>query len=346
MYSDISRLIYFLRFRHLVALMLPFLLAGCGGKGSTKLSYQAPAALPLGISFTLDKDGSWILAAGIATPMGTFSIEHTFASRDEFTYIVLRNREKGTDQVFKIGITGYVDVHAIGEHRLRMQRDGNRWIIDTQTISGTLTIKVYPSNAAIARVDFGEYDPEFVVTTDRKLIIEYPSSWSSPQSIPLDSVQAITLIEGSVVLDQSLSITWKRDIHDDPIKINIVNKTDSDMNFASLSKSIGTITPHVSCNKNTYYSDLFILSILIIMSFFVGLVIGCDNVLSTLVIFYVAPWLFLIQLLVAIANLSIHTFFIFELLVIAFGIAGLAVSVSRSKNSVGTAITKAPPAEI
>jgi hypothetical protein len=93
--------------------LLAVLLTGCDGKGSTKLSYSAPIAAPLGISFSIDKDGSWVAAAGIATPVGTFAIEHTLESRDAFTYIVLRNREKGTDQVFKIGTTGYVDIHAI-----------------------------------------------------------------------------------------------------------------------------------------------------------------------------------------------------------------------------------------
>lgn len=260
-----------LRHQCLIATLLISLLAGCGGKGSTKLSYSPPAS-PTVISFSADKDGNWTIAAGLATPMGTFSIEHTFETRDDFTYVVLRNRDKGTDQVFKIGSAGHVDLHVIGEHKLRMQREGNKWIIDTQTISGTLEVAVYPSDSAI-RIGFGGYgDPTFKLTTDRMLVVEYP--FFSSRSIPLDSVERITLNKMSGYEEQHLEVAWRDAIDDKPLSISLSDRPDLSANFATFRNAVASIDGRIlfttSSTSSLWWIHTLIISFCTVICISVG----------------------------------------------------------------------------
>jgi hypothetical protein len=163
------------------------LIAGCGGKGSTKLTYGLPAA-PLQFSIAMDKDGICTVGGGIVSSVGTFAIEHSFPTREELTYIIIRNRTRGTDTVFKISESGFVDLHAVGDHTFRMHREDNNFYFDITSEWGTLDFKAYPSQTAIARVDFGEQHPDAVVTNDRKLILEYPSIFKSSDTIYLDTM--------------------------------------------------------------------------------------------------------------------------------------------------------------
>ena len=175
-----------------LTLLISSSVAGCGGKGSTKLSYSAPI-VPIGISFAVDSDGAVSVAGGIATPVGTFAIEHSFPTRQEMNYIVFRNRRLGTDQVFKIGTDGHVDLHLQGEHNLRITRDGRAFVIDADTISGRIDVSVTPSGSAVARVDWGANKPDFVITSSRHLLIEYPSMFVRTEKIPLDTIETLEL---------------------------------------------------------------------------------------------------------------------------------------------------------
>lgn len=118
---------------------IAFGVRGCGTKGSTKFSYSPPIA-PFGISFSIDENKNVSVAAGIATPVGTFSIEQGFPQRQDLNYIVFRNRRRGEDQVFKIASDGHVDLHAVGEHNFRVSREGQAFVVDVETISGRIDI--------------------------------------------------------------------------------------------------------------------------------------------------------------------------------------------------------------
>jgi len=225
--------------------------AGCGGKGSTKVSYQTPPFSPFKISFTMNQKGVWEVDVGIATPVGIFSISQEFGSRGDFTYIVLRDRAKGTDQVFKMGVTGYVDIHTVGEHKIRLQQEDNRWIIETETISGRLEFEVHPSSTAIARVDFGPSDPDIVVSTNRTIVIEYAGIFSSPRTVPLDSIASITLTRMSPHAP-TLSFQWKEGAtHDELADIAIGDSDHVDANFAALEQAISKVVDHVTFEQST-----------------------------------------------------------------------------------------------
>ena len=229
--------------------------AGCGGKGSTDFKYRGPEVAPIGISFTKAEDGLWKASAGIVTSVGTFSIERTFDYRDEFTYIVLRNRDKGVDQIFKVSTSGYVDVHAVGDHRLRIQREGNQWIIDTQTISGHLDINVYPSSSAIARVDFGDNDIAMIVHSDRKIIIEQPSRFFQSKAIQIDSIKSIGLHTQAIFGVNVLSFDPKPGVPEPTYVYQLTPSAGPSLehNLAIVESTPSRFAPHVHIYRRTSY---------------------------------------------------------------------------------------------
>lgn len=221
--------------------------AGCGGKGTTNISY-APPISPIGITFNLDNDGKWTVGAGAVTPVGVFALSHSFDPRPDLTYIVLRNRNTNTDQVFSMTSSGHVDVHAVGEHKLRMNREENRWIIETDTISGNLEIQVIPSTNASARIDFGENDPAFVVMPTRMLVIEHPSSFKSSDTISLESLKSIELRS---VANLKFIRMVKRDNSAIAPMVSINNSDASAYNFSTLERSVKGISPNVDFKTTT-----------------------------------------------------------------------------------------------
>lgn|GEM_PF-6203021 len=70
---------------------------------------------------------------------------------------------------------GKVKLHLTGTHDLTLQPEkDNKIIIDNETISGTITIEIFPQGQELAHVSF-EGGSEFVFLTDNRLHIEYPS---------------------------------------------------------------------------------------------------------------------------------------------------------------------------
>lgn len=255
-------------------------IAGCGGKGSTKLSY-APPFLPFHISFSMSHKGVWEVQAGAVTPLGTFAISQEFGRRDDFTYIVLRDRTKGTDQVFKIGVTGYVDIHAVGEHKIRLQQDDNRWIIETESLSGSLDFEICPSNSAVARIDLGESDPDIVIATNRTMIIEYPSIFSSPRTVPLDSLKSMTLATGWETRP-ILSFEWKEGVdHDRLNPIGICDRQNAEDNYEALQAAVSQVTDHLEFKRATNWAGSIGSAILFVFLIVVLLVV-CSPVLIPL----------------------------------------------------------------
>jgi len=257
--------------------MMLVVASGCGGKGTTRLAYQ-PHGAPIQITFQSNKDGSWTVGGGIVTPVGTFLIEHTTAARDEFTYIVMRDRKKGTDEVFKIGNTGYVEVHTVGEHKLRVYRDGNRVIIDTETINGSITVNVYPSSTALARADFGPEAPDVIVTSDAKLIVEHPSIWRRNQHVPLASVKAIELQRQVLSSHYRLRVEWKDGIKAEPLDISFGSSDSADTEFQTMKAGIAKVAPHVLVRQGrTWWRGAVALAVIIVV---VLLILSRSNLIS------------------------------------------------------------------
>jgi hypothetical protein len=168
--------------------------SGCGKKDKTRITFR-PNVAPLSFSFSRQESGLWSASAGVITSYGILSIEQEFDRREEFTYIVFRDRAKGTDQVFKVGSKGYVELHTIGEHKLKMQREENKIVVDNEAISGTVEVNIYPDSQAVVRVEFVN-GPDFVLFTDRRLNVEYNSLIWSDDSLLLDTVQSVTYHKG------------------------------------------------------------------------------------------------------------------------------------------------------
>lgn len=234
----------------LLILLLSLALAGCGKKSKTSLTY-VPHGVPVAIKCSRQADGLWTLSGGLITHVGIFSIEQSFDTRDEFTYLVLRDRAKGTDQVFKLATKGYVKLHTVGEHRIQVERDDNKVVIDVETVSGAFGFDVFPDSEAVARVEFGSGQPDFVLFSDRRLAVEYQSYIWSDDSLPLDSVQSITYRKsfGS----RALVFDWKpaaKD-HPEPFQVNLTDRLTAEQNFSALQRALAQAAPHVQFKRST-----------------------------------------------------------------------------------------------
>ncbi|MGH1395448.1 MAG: hypothetical protein ACRAVC_15655, partial [Trichormus sp.] len=77
------------------------LLAGCGEKDKTTVGWNPTA--PVGIYLSREAKGLWKISSNIPLPvkeLGVFSIAHQFDVRDDYTYIIIRDKKNGTEQVF------------------------------------------------------------------------------------------------------------------------------------------------------------------------------------------------------------------------------------------------------
>jgi hypothetical protein len=226
-------------------------ITGCGkSRGTTKLTYSPPAA-PLALSFTSDSQGNWTVAAGIATPLGTFSIEHQFARQPENTYIVFRDRKKGTDQVFALSTKTYVEIYTKGEHRLLIHREENKFIIDAETISGTITAKLHNLDSYVGRITWDSADyPDLVITYERLLVVDNTVLGKDATHVSLDSVKRIDLV-GSM-FQYALVVNWKDGIQNEPAWLAYPNDDAARVKFAMLQDTIKSVAPDVTFS--TYHS--------------------------------------------------------------------------------------------
>lgn len=232
----------------LLAIAAALCCVGCGGKGSTTVTYR-PSQLPLEIRLKQEDGGLWTVSGGLVTPAGVFAIEQQFDMREQFTYIVLRDQSKGTDQVFKVGATGYVELHTTGEHKLRIKREDKKIIVDVDTLSGTIDVLVFPESSAIGRIDFGQDDPDIVVFDDRRLVIEYPSIFSSSDSLNLDAIQSVTLRR--TLHHKSVVFTWKSATEHEPLELSLADQANADRNFSELQSTLKAIAPGVRFERQT-----------------------------------------------------------------------------------------------
>ncbi|HRH40525.1 MAG TPA: hypothetical protein PKY82_02690 [Pyrinomonadaceae bacterium] len=226
-------------------------------RSKTTFEYR-PNVIPVSLQIKKTDDGLWSVSGGVITPVGIFAIEHTFDVKDKFTYLVLRDRAKGTDQVFKIGMTGYVELHTKGEHKLRIQRDDNKVVVDVDTISGSFELLVYPESQAVARVSLGTGEPNIVITSDKRLIVEYESIILNDPSFPLESLESITFRKS--FLTRRLYFNWKSGIKDTPPQFffDFLKRSDAEPGFADLQTAFATYAPNIKFEKSESDSPFYI----------------------------------------------------------------------------------------
>lgn len=233
---------------------------GCGGKGSTSFSYSTPG--PVGITFAVDGGGNANVSGGFATLLGRFSVNHSFSKRSDYSYIILRDRNRGTDQVFKISKTGYLEVKTSGEHVIRVEQADDAFVLDIQQISGTFEVTAYPSDTTIARIDFGPYDPDIVVTKNRNIIVEHWNVFRSNQTISIDSLKSVQLNEQSVGTGPAtLVFNWKDTVEGEPIEVSIQNSDEVKDNFAMLRSATRQVSYGVDFNEGASHAILIFLLI-------------------------------------------------------------------------------------
>jgi hypothetical protein len=263
----------------IVGLALSFVLAfnGCGKKSRTQVSYR-PNNAPLVFSCSRQGDGLWTLSGGVVTQVGIFSIDQTFDTRDPYTYIVFRDRTKGTDQVFKLGTRGYVELHTVGEHTIRIEHDEEKTIIDVATVSGSFDLNVYPDSQATTRIEIGQGQPDLVVFTDRRIAVEYNSYIWNDISLPLDSIDNITYRKG--MQDRALVFSWKPEVinHPAPFELTLKDSASAEKYFLDLQTALAQVAPHVQFRRSTHgpIGHWIILGISSILGLF-GLTVGIRN---------------------------------------------------------------------
>ena len=250
-----------------------FFSVSCGKKSKTDFVYKAP--IPVEIRCSRQNDGLWKISGGVPVQgVGVFAIEQTFDTRDEYTYIVLRDRSKGTDQVFKIATKGYIELHTVGEHKIMVQRDENKVTLDVATISGFFDFKVYPDSKAVARVEFGQGQPDFVVFSDKRLGIEYQSYIWADDSLSLDSIQSITYRKS--YRDRRLIFNWKADVKDNPkpFELPLGDWQNDEKNFTALQQSINQFAPNVRFEReidSSFVSFMWVaLAVGVVCTFLIG----------------------------------------------------------------------------
>lgn len=235
----------------LSCLLLSFsLVAGCGKKSKTSVDFR-PAGTPLSFKCSRQADGLWTVSGGIVTQVGIISIEQTFDMRDEFTYLVFRDRAKGTDQVFKLATKGYVELHTVGEHKIRVQREENKVLIDVETLSGSFDLNVYPDSEAVARIEFGNGQPDFVFFTDKRLAVEYQSVIWSDDSLPLGAIQSVTFEKG--LNARTLVFNWKPnvEVRPQPFQVVLTDIQTAEKNFLALQNAFAEYAPDVKFEQRS-----------------------------------------------------------------------------------------------
>ncbi|MDJ0737587.1 MAG: hypothetical protein QNJ47_26595 [Nostocaceae cyanobacterium] len=255
--------------KSLSALFLSFLLcitllSGCGQKDKTTVGWKPVS--PISISLSREAKGLWKFSANIPLPvktLGVFSIDHQFDVRDEYTYIIIRDRKNGTEQVFQLGVNkGKVKLHITGEHNLTLQpEEDNKIIIDNEVISGKITIEIYPDGQKLAGILF-ENGTEFVFLSDNRLHIEYASLINSikreelppdttslfqnDHSISLESLEKVTFTRDLGI--SQLKFDWKTEIkaNQEPLIIELPKKSKLTIaKIEELKNAITTFAPKV-----------------------------------------------------------------------------------------------------
>lgn len=223
--------------------------AGCGKRSKTELTYRPPVA-PLQFHCSRQSGGLWKIGGGAVTQAGIFGVEQTFDMRDEFTYLILRDRKEGTDQVFKIATKGYVELHTKGEHKLRVQREENKVVVDVETLAGSFDFKVFPDSEAVARVVLGRFQPDLVVFTDRRLAIEYGSIFQADEYLSLDAIQSVTYQKGFNT--RTLIFNWKPGIQSQshPFAVALAERGNADQHAQALRQALSEFAPEVSFNHS------------------------------------------------------------------------------------------------
>jgi hypothetical protein len=170
----------------LAAGTVTLLITGCQKHDTTTVGWHPSS--PVGINFTWSGDGLYKVSLGVpvaalGAPVGVdvpvqaagvFTIEHEFDLRQDATYIIIRNRAKGIDQVFQVGVRGYVELDLSGEHKLLLHNEGeNKFVIEDISLT-PIHLQFFPQGEerATASIHGG---PEFVFLTDHRLHIQYPS---------------------------------------------------------------------------------------------------------------------------------------------------------------------------
>jgi hypothetical protein len=141
--------------------------------------------------------------------------------RQDWTYIVIRNRQKGIDQVFHVSCRGYVELDLSGEHKLMLHNEGdNKFVIEDVSLD-PIKITFYPEGEERANVPI-EKGPAFIFLTDRRLHVEYPSlshlglngsgilnslHMKKDDALSLDSVSSIVFIRDFQI--SQLVFNWK-----------------------------------------------------------------------------------------------------------------------------------------
>lgn len=234
-------------------------LTGCDPtRGQSKLTYTTPT-LPVNVSFTTDFQGNWTVTAGVATPIGTFSIEHEFPSQKDDTYIVFRDRSKGRDQVFALGRKAYLRIHTQGEHLLDVRKENNKFIIEATTISGAITAELHSEDSCACRVTFRDNAPDMLVTYDRKFVVDHSVLNKDPVHYSLDSVDSIDHVR--ILGHNYLLVTWKAGLDDKPVWIEVPGNENLDVKVRMLTDSVGQVSPKVRTGGYTsiWWSILYVL---------------------------------------------------------------------------------------
>lgn len=262
------------------------LLSGCGEHDTTTARWN-PAA-PVGIALKREAKGLWNVSATVPVPisnLGVFSIDHQFDFRDDYTYIIIRNRKNGTEQVFKLGVDkGKVKLHLTGTHDLTFQPEkDNKIIVDDDALSGTMTVQIYPNGQKLANVPF-ENGTEFVFLTGNRLHIEYPSLSHAIQHERLNlDISSLFRQDDSISLNSVEKVTFKRDLqvcqlifdwkpeikaNQQPLLIELPKKSKSTIkNIQELQASFAILAPKVQftndfSNPNKVSFNIFVVGYL------------------------------------------------------------------------------------
>ncbi|WP_414579457.1 hypothetical protein [Anabaena sp. CCY 9402-a] len=292
----------------LVAFVLSFLLcitllSGCGQKDKTSVGWN-PAA-PVGIHLSREAKGLWKISTNIPLPvkeLGVFSIAHQFDVRDDYTYIIIRDKKNGTEQVFQLGVNkGKVKLHAIGEHKLTLQPgEDNKIIIDNEAISGTITIEIYPDGQKLASVIF-DNGTEFVFLSDNRLHIEYASLVNSIKRERLPDAESLFRSDNFISLASLEKVTFTRDLgisqlkfdwkpeireNQEPLVIELPKQGKSTIsNIEELKNAITTLAPKVqfiidnSNPKLWFFLVIELIGISLVIGFGMKKKKGCFEVL-------------------------------------------------------------------
>lgn len=247
--ENLNKLVSLLLVGPLLAL-ITLSLTGCDGGTA---SYTTPELLPIRVSLTIDQDGVWSCGAGLWTPVGTFSIGREFGSDRRASYVIIRDRSRGTDQVFRLSAAESLRIYAVGEHTIMLQpqRDRNKWVVETASSSGSLDFEIVYAAREIAFADCGGSNPRFGITSDRRICYE-PSGWfSQDREFSVDSIRSITYYKNVGI--REIRIDWKEPISDQPFIVSLSDDEMLDPGIDQLEQAINKIDKNVVFERESGY---------------------------------------------------------------------------------------------